>query len=110
MEMIFAAGPAFGWWCRSNEAWAMWIAMPWAISGIVAMVVSRFVLNQYRKREVLVEMSKRTDVDEYDGETNPMIRALNTYESVDRSFDFGVVEKGERLAESRRNRISASAS
>lgn len=108
MEMVFAAGPAFGWWCRSNEELAMWIALPWAICGLVALVVSKFVLNQYRERKVLADqVTSKGQEDKFEGETNPMIRALNTYESVDRSFDFDVVEKGESLAKSRRNRIAA---
>jgi hypothetical protein len=106
MEMVFAAGPAFGWWCHSNEGWAMWIALPWAICGIVALAVSKFVLNQYQELKVAGGRKSR-DLNECESEADPMVKALNTYKSVDRSFDFNVVERGERLAESRRNRISA---
>lgn len=106
MEMVFAAGPAFGWWCHSSEGQVLWIAMLWAICGIVSMIVSRFILNRYQEEKQKAIANKACDLNGRE-ETNPMIRALNRYESVDRTFDFGPVDSGERLARSRRNKISA---
>lgn len=108
MEVVYAMGPAFGWWALTwatqGAAWsAVALGVCWLVAGLICYVVGRVVARAYEAR-----LTSRPPSSEANGEiTNPMIKALGVYHAVDRSLDVDALfAHQDQLAQTRRDRVA----
>lgn len=107
MEILVAAGPAFGWYSYATGASVgLWISGLWALLGLVFLAVSLYVARQYKERKMMADQVVTKQEDEFSGETNPMVRSYRQFQSIDRTFDEELVDNNLKSARRKRDRIA----
>lgn len=109
MEAILSSGPAFGWWCLSlgESSLALALAFSWTFVGILSFAFAHYFVKKCSEKEESNEPSKDSISD--DELTNPMAKALLTFQRIDRTIDFDALgEEQEQVARTRRKKIASS--
>lgn len=110
MEAVLSSGPAFGWWCLSlgESSLALGLAFAWTFVGGLSLAAAHLFVKRCQD-EVPNPSSPDESVPSEGETTNPMEKALLTFQRIDRTIDFDALgEEQEQIARTRRKRIASS--